>query len=692
MTENVGVQGAVVASHDLRGLLRFTSFRRLWISLGFSSLGDWLGFLATTALAASYGGENYMLANFAVGGVLILRMLPALVLGPIAGVWVDRFDRRRLMVVSDIVRFGMYASIPIVGTWWWLFVATLVTECASIFWNPAKEATVPNLLPRERLEAANQLSLVTTYGSAPIAAAIFTFLATASSLLGRTWNDFFETNPVHLALYVNAVTFLFAAFTVFRMKDIPRTRHEHETQPGVARQITEGWAYVGRTRLVRGLVIGMLGAFAAGGAVIGVGRVYVGRMDAGDAAYGVLFGTVFVGLATGMFVGPRLLRGFSRRRLFGLCLVGAGVMLVAVALINELVLAVIFVLLVGAFAGMAWVVGYTLVGLEVDDRLRGRTFAFLQTMVRIVLIAVLALAPLISGAIGAHDIRVLDFLVRFDGSNAVILLAAVLALGMGVVSFRQMDDRRGVPIWRDLVGAFRGQLTAPEAEPRTGVFVAFEGGDGSGKSTQVALLGEWLRAAGHEVVSTREPGNTAVGGKLRAMLLDPATGELDARAEAMLYAADRAQHVAEVVKPALARGAVVVTDRYADSSRAYQGAGRELSEDDVGRLSTWATSGLVPDLTVVLDVAPAVAVARRTGAADRLEQESLDFHERVRRSFLDLAGREPERYLVVDGSQSPDAVAAAVRARLEPQLPAVEPESTATSTTPPTREDHHPVP
>ncbi|MBO0892356.1 MAG: dTMP kinase [Acidothermales bacterium] len=688
MTEATGPPGApagtVVAAYDLRGLLRYTSFRRLWISLGFSSLGDWLGFLATTALAASYGGHNYLLANFAVGAVLILRMLPALVLGPIAGAWVDRFDRRRTMVVSDVIRFGMYASIPLVGTWWWLFVATLVTECASIFWNPAKEATVPNLLPRERLEAANQLSLLTTYGSAPIAAVIFSLLAETSSLLGRAWTDFFVSNPVDMALYVNAVTFLFAAYTVFRLRDIPPPVRGQSTQPRVVKQITEGWSYVGRTRLVRGLVIGMLGAFAAGGAVIGVARVFVGSMRAGDAAYGVLFGTVFVGMAIGMFAGPRLLRGFSRKRLFGICLVGAGVMLLGVSIVHELVLAVILTAFVGAFAGMAWVIGYTLVGLEVDDHLRGRTFAFLQTMVRVVLIAVLAAAPLIAGGIGPHRFAVSDFIVRFDGSNAVILLAAVLSLVMGVVSFRQMDDRRGVPVWRDLYGAVRGRPVTPEPEQGRGVFVAFEGGDGAGKSTQVRLLGEWLRDQGYEVVSTREPGNTAIGGKLRAVLLDPASDGLDPRAEAMLYAADRAQHVAEVVRPALDRGAIVVTDRYVDSSRAYQGAGRELAEEDIHRLSVWATGALVPDLTVVLDVPPAVAAYRRTDAPDRLEQESLEFHERVRRAFLDLAAREPERYLVLDATEPPDAVAAEVRARLEPRLP-----STAKPASAPSRKSLH---
>ncbi|GAA3939205.1 hypothetical protein GCM10023085_20830 [Actinomadura viridis] len=446
--------GEPAAAFPLKDLLAIVPFRRLWIALGFSSLGDWLGILATTALAASYGGRSYLLANFAVGAVLVVRLLPSLLLGPIAGAWVDKLDRRRIMIIADLVRFSMYASIPLVGTWWWLLAATLLAECASIFWIPAKEATVPNLVPRDRLEPANRLSLVTTYGTAPVAAVLFSLLATVGGLLERAGSV--TVHPVDVALYADAATFLFSAYTITRLKVIRSPGRAAQEHPGLFRQIREGWSYIGHDRLVRGLVLGMLGAFASGGAVIGVARVFVGTMHGGDAAYGVLFGAVFTGMAGGMFAGPRLLRGFSRRRLFGMCLAAAGAALVAVSALAELVLVVFLTALVGAFAGMAWVIGYTLVGLEVADRLRGRTFAFLQTMVRVVLILVLAMAPIIAGAIGPHRFRVSTFEVRFDGSNAVILLAGLLTLVMGVVSFRQMDDRPGVPIRRDVLDALRG--------------------------------------------------------------------------------------------------------------------------------------------------------------------------------------------------------------------------------------------
>lgn len=199
------------------------------------------------------------------------------------------------------------------------------------------------------------------------------------------------------------------------------------------------------------------------------------------------------------------------------------------------------------------------------------------------------------------------------------------------------------------------------------MFVAFEGGEGTGKSTQLARAAAWLRAAGREVVETREPGGTPLGGQLRRLVLDPA-GELVPRAEALIYAADRAQHVEAVIRPALAAGRVVLTDRYVDSTLAYQGAGRGLSVDEARVVTDWATAGLRPDRTVLLDLDPRVGLARAgaRSSLDRLEAASLDFHEAVRQAFLDLASDAPERYAVIDASGSVDEVAAQVRAALEP--------------------------
>jgi dTMP kinase len=197
-----------------------------------------------------------------------------------------------------------------------------------------------------------------------------------------------------------------------------------------------------------------------------------------------------------------------------------------------------------------------------------------------------------------------------------------------------------------------------------GLLIAFEGGDGAGKSTQVAILGAALRSDGCEVVETYEPGHCLVGPAVRSIVLDVRTRGLSPRAEALLYAADRAQHVDELVRPALARGAIVLTDRYADSSVAYQGVGRGLDPDAVASLSEFATGSLQPDLTVLLDLAPAVALARSVHPPDRLEGEPLEFHALVGAAFRALAARAPGRYAVVDAGRSVEDVAAEVAARV----------------------------
>lgn len=198
-----------------------------------------------------------------------------------------------------------------------------------------------------------------------------------------------------------------------------------------------------------------------------------------------------------------------------------------------------------------------------------------------------------------------------------------------------------------------------------GLFLAFEGGDGAGKSTQLDALVPWLREQGREVVATREPGGTGLGASIRSLLLFGQ--DVSPRAEALLFAADRAHHVETLVRPALARGAVVVTDRYIDSSVAYQGAGRALDAGEILNLSRWATEELVPDLTVLLDVDPRTGRSRRDGD-DRMEAAGAGFHQRVRAHFLALAAAEPQRYLILDASEPATSLATAVQERVAPLL------------------------
>ncbi|MFI7105726.1 dTMP kinase [Nonomuraea sp. NPDC050227] len=650
-------------------VLAHAPFRRLWTAMSVCSLGDWLNILALTALAGNLNQGDYRMQSLAVGGVFIAKMLPAVLLGPLAGVFADRFDRRLTMFTADLARFAVVLSIPVIGTYQWVIVATVLVECVNLFWVPAKDATVPNLVPKDQLESANRLNLLVTYGSAPIAALLFAALSLAGDM-GRSVLPLLNgMDPTAPALIVNSLAYLVSAVLIFTLRGIPK-RDGAISTPSVLKQVVEGWRFVGGNRLVRGLIIGMLGAFAAGGAVVGVAKIYVVALGGGDAAYGVVFGAVFVGMALGMFVGLRLLRGLSRRRLFGLAITVAGVVLVAIALIHNLPIVVMLTVLLGACAGIAWIIGYTLIGLEVEDALRGRTFSFLQSTARVTLLLVVAVANPVAALFGAHEFGLGAIAYRFDGTNLVLVIGGGLAMAVGILALRHMDDRQGVSLSADLLAAVRGErYPAEPAEHVPGLFMAFEGGEGSGKTTQSRLIAIWLRDQGYDVVQTREPGSTKIGMRLRAILLDAAERGLSARSEALLYAADRAEHVEKVIRPALYRGSLVISDRYVDSSLAYQGAGRALDPEDVSKINAWATGGLVPHLTVLIDTPPEVGLTRLGGAADRIESEPLEFHQRVRKEFRALAAADPGRYLVVDGTMPPEVLTRQIQDRIREILP-----------------------
>lgn len=197
-----------------------------------------------------------------------------------------------------------------------------------------------------------------------------------------------------------------------------------------------------------------------------------------------------------------------------------------------------------------------------------------------------------------------------------------------------------------------------------GLFLVFEGGEGAGKSTQSTALADYLVARGHVVLRTREPGGTPAAEAIRSVLLDPANTGLDDRAEALLFAASRGDHAARVIRPALERGDIVVCDRFMDSSVAYQGVGRDLGMERVAELSLWATRGLRPDLTIVLDVDPEIGLARVVGP-DRLESEPLPWHRRVRQGFLEIAAAAPDRYLVLDAARPAEDLAVEIVVAVE---------------------------
>ncbi|MGD0558046.1 MAG: dTMP kinase [Streptosporangiaceae bacterium] len=672
------------------GVLSIKPFRRLWIALSLSSLGDWLSIVALSALAPSLTSGGAVAKSSAVGGVWIVSLLPALLFGPIAGALADRFDRRTMMIAGDIIRGVLFVSIPFFPHLGWIYVAKFLAGVVSQFWNPATAASVPNLVPKDKLERANQLSLLTTYGTAPIAAGLFSLLALVSEGLSKV-TPLFHTSNVYLSLYFNAATYFVSAITVYFLWQIPKRHASGKISvPSTAKMIWEGWRFIRQTPVVSGLVIGMVGSFCGAGVVVGLGYSYItDTLNGGSVGWGVVFAAIFVGMALGMFFGTRLLGDFSRRRLFGVTIGVAAIPLALIGLIPNLVMVTISVLLLGALAGIAYSTGFTIVGLDVDDDTRGRVFAFFQSTIQVILLAVIAITPFVSSGFtkliaaitGSGNVKIAHVTYVSAGQNLIILLAAAIAAYVGWSAYRRMDDRKGVPLRDDLMAAIRSEPftpvpsaahangSTPKEEAPSGLFVAFEGGEGSGKTTQARLIAIWLREQGFDVVTTHEPGATKVGMRLRALLLDTSHTGMDSRAEALMYAADRAEHVASVIVPALHRGAVVITDRYIDSSLAYQGTGRGLKTADIARLNSWATGGRIPDLTILLDMPPMAGLNRRTRSADRLEAEPAEFHERVRSGFLALARADPGRYLIVDASQSVAEVSREIKDRIREVLP-----------------------
>ena len=670
-------------------MLSIKPFRRLWIALSLSSLGDWLSILALTVLAPAVTHGSDVAKSSSVGGVWLVTLLPALLLGPVAGAVADRLDRRMTMIVGDVVRGVLFLSIPLFPNLTWIFVAKFLAGVASQFWNPAAAASVPNLVPKDKLERANQLSQLMTYGTAPLAAGVFAVLSLVAEGLSHV-APVFKTNNVDLALYFNGASYFVSAITVYFLRQLSKKRRTSGdiSVPSTAKAIWEGWRFIRNTPVVRGIAVGMLGAFSAAGVIVGLGYTYITQtLHGGPAGWGLVFAAIFIGMALGMAFGTRPFGAFSRRRLFGLSLMASAVPLALIGLVPNLIFVVFMVILVGALAGIAYPTGFTIVGLEVDDETRGRVFAFFLSTIQVILLAVIAVVPFIAGGFsalikaitGSADVKFAHVEYVSAGQNAVLLIAAAIVAFVGIKSYRDMDDRKGVPLREDLMAVVRGEDFAPAPDavtpnghtppPSRGLFIAFEGGEGSGKTTQARLIAIWLREMGYDVVATHEPGATKVGMRLRALLLDTAHAGMDPHAEALMYAADRAEHVASVIEPALERGAVVITDRYIDSSLAYQGNGRGLPGSDIAQLNKWATGGRTPDLTILLDMPPEAGLGRRARSADRLEAEPAEFHRRVRAGFLALARANPDRYLVIDATRQVGEITLEIKDRVRGILP-----------------------
>jgi dTMP kinase len=645
-------------SATLRDLVTHPPFARLLAAMSVSSLGDWVGFLAVTSLVADLT-KGTGAAAFAVSGLMLARTLPAVLFGPLAGAIVDRADRKQVMITADLARGAMYVSMVFIGELWAIYVLSFFIESLSLVWGPARDASLPNLVPRRQLANANSIALASTYGTLPLGGIVFTMLVGVNTLLAHPI-PILRGRDEAVPLFLDAATFLFSALMISRVPiKAPAAAVTGRLDfSRIWRDVVDGVRFLKEDSVASAMTAGIVVAFSAVGAVLALGRIFVSDTLGADAAgWGFIVTSFGIGMGIGMASANQAARFLERVTLFPWSLVTAAGTLFVLASMPDLALASFVTVWLGAFCGLSWVTGYTLLQENVRDEFRGRTFASLTVLSRMGLFLSLATFPTLAGIYDTVGGR-----FGLDGIRLALASAGVAVALAGLNTRRLLKRYR---LSRPEPLTLVPKLKRP---PASGFFIAFEGVEGSGKGTQIRMAEEHLRREGYDVLVTREPGGTEVGERLRSLLLDPGTGLLDARSEALLFAASRAQAVQAVIRPALAEGKVVICDRYVDSSLAYQGWGRGLGEQDVLTLNVWATQGLFPDLVVLLHLEPERGLLRSTEAPDRLELEGQDFHAKVADAYLKIAEEHPERFVVVDADKPPAVVFDEVRAAIDRAL------------------------
>ena len=641
-------------------LLKNGNFFRFFLAQFISSLGDWVGVLAIAVLADRIGGPS------GIGVVMTARVLPGFFVGPLAGVIADRWDRRKTMIGADVIRALVIFSLPFADNLPYLLVASVVLESLTLVWGPAKDASMPNVVPTKHLTHANSLSLIAVYGAWPLASLLFVALSALASFFGDnvTALSGLTAQPEALALWVDSLTFLFSAGMIATLTLPSSRRRQTRMNLGqVKEDLLEGLRFVALHKQVRPWLLGIGMTFTAAGAVFSLGVSFVRDvLGGGPQGFAFVVGFLAVGMIIGLLMVGLLSKIVQKDILFSssLLLLGAG--LIAFASVSSLDAGIPLASALGFFGGIAYSTAYSLMHEATSDELRGRTFSAAYTIIRIGTLVGLGLFPLLAGALGDHVVDLPTGPLEVPGTRATLWIAGLFAVFGGMLSMRA-------------IGARYTAGTLP-AKRTNGYFVVFEGGEGAGKSTQMAAFVRWLEAQGETVVTTREPGGTAIGDRIRKLLLDNEAIEMDARAEALLYAADRAQHVAEVIKPALDADKAVVSDRFVDSSLAYQGIARGLGLEEIYRISEWGTGGILPDLVFFLKVDPQEGLSRVPGQHDRLEQEEADFHKKVADAYVTLAKRFSQRYVIIDASKSPEEVhkqvVDAYRERMDERLQTLE--------------------
>jgi dTMP kinase len=586
------------------------------------------------------------------------RVLPGFIVGPIAGVFADRYNRKRLMVGADIVRAALIFSVPFFQSLAYLLVISAILESLTLVWGPAKDASLPHFVKRGELQHANSLSLIGVYGPWPLASLLFASLIPLADLVGNNVSvlaGLADNNQEALALWLDALTFALSGLIIATLV-IPSSTHRDSKFDlrAAKRDLVEGFSFVTKHRQVRPWLLGIGCTFTAAGGVFSLGPGFVDDiLGGGKSGFGFLVGFLGTGMIIGLLASGVLTKHVQKDVLFSSCLLLLGGSLIALSSMGSLNTAIPMASALGFFGGAAYSTAYSLMQEQTSDDLRGRTFSAAYTIIRMGTLIGLALFPFLAGGFGqladGRDVGGYPL----SGTRITLWVAGFVVIGGGVLSMRAIKA---------------GRVGRVQPAPRSGFFVVFEGGEGAGKSTQIEAFVEWLKARGDDVVVTREPGGTSIGSRIREVLLDTQHGDMDAHTEALLYAADRAQHVAEVIKPALEAGKVVVSDRFVDSSLAYQGLGRGLGLEEVYEISKWAIENTLPDIVLYLKLDPQTGLRRKTTRPDRIELEEAGFHDKVAAAYAELAATFPERFVVLDAAQSAAEVHRAAVAAFEERI------------------------
>jgi dTMP kinase len=427
------------------------AFFRLWLAQVVSSLGDWLGFVAITAIAARIGKSS---PDAAVGVVLSARLVPGFFLAPAAGVFIDRWDRKRVMVACDVGRGLVLVSLPFINSLPMLVLVSFLLEVMTLLWSPAKEASVPNIVRHEFLANANSLSLVAAYGTFPIGSALFAALAGVAKWLGSYHAlKSLQVSQESIAIWFDVATFFVSAIMISTLT-LPKRKHADEPHDGrldlgrTFRELAEGWRFIGESSRVRSVIIGIATGLVGGGMVVPLGVVMSREvLHGGSAGFGLLLTALGTGVAFGIISLSVVQRRLPHERIFMFALFGAGACQLAGASMSSLLPAMVFVSILGVCAGAVYILGFTILQTNVEDHMRGRIFATLYTLIRFCLLVAFAVAPILSSLLDGvsrslfhRHLNLFGLGIGLPGVRLTLWLGGLIIMGAGLLARVSLRD------------------------------------------------------------------------------------------------------------------------------------------------------------------------------------------------------------------------------------------------------------